>query len=100
MLATIAVIIIFVCPPLVEKLRPSALARQASRAALVLALGQWVLGLVNLSLLAPIPVQLVHLLTADLLWLALTLVALAAFVPVTPRASVSVTELEAARTSP
>ena len=99
-LATIAVIVIFVCPPLVEKLRPSALARQASRAALVLALGQWVLGLVNLSLLAPIPVQLVHLLTADLLWLALTLVALAAFVPVTPRASVSVTELEAARTSP
>lgn len=78
-LATIAVIVIFVCPPIVEKLRPSPLAQMASRAALTFALVQWTLGLVNLGLLAPIPVQMLHLFTADLLWLSLTLVAVAAF---------------------
>ena len=33
----------------------------------------------NLALLAPIPLQMLHLFTADLLWLSLSFVALAAF---------------------
>ena len=41
-------------------------------------LGQLVVGLVNLVLLAPIPMQLLHLLTADLLWIALVLLAFSA----------------------
>jgi cytochrome c oxidase assembly protein subunit 15 len=88
-LATVAVIVVFVCPPLVEKLRPSPLAKKASRAALILALTQWTLGLVNLSLLAPIPLQMLHLFVADLLWLSLSLVAIAAFSLPSPPAPTS-----------
>ncbi|MBZ0102901.1 MAG: hypothetical protein K8I65_12130 [Thermoanaerobaculia bacterium] len=38
-----------------------------------LALGQIVVGVVNVALLAPIPLQLAHLLLADLLWIAVVL---------------------------
>ncbi|HVT61651.1 MAG TPA: COX15/CtaA family protein [Thermoanaerobaculia bacterium] len=54
-------------------------ARRTRRAAIrtwaqrlrLLVLGQWALGAVNLGLLAPVWLQLAHLLVADLLWLAL-----------------------------
>jgi heme a synthase len=46
-------------------------ARPAAVAAAILVLVQLGIGLGNLALLAPIPLQLVHLLVADLLWLAL-----------------------------
>jgi heme A synthase len=48
---------------------PQARAAATSVAALVLA--QIVAGLLNLALLAPIPLQMVHLLLADLVWIAL-----------------------------
>lgn len=51
--------------------------QRASRAVMTLVLSQWTLGLATLLLLVPIPLQLLHLLTADLLWLALLLLALA-----------------------
>ena len=38
-------------------------------------LGQWAVGLLNLGLLAPTWLQLVHLLLADLVWIALVLLA-------------------------
>ncbi|HEX4954529.1 MAG TPA: COX15/CtaA family protein [Thermoanaerobaculia bacterium] len=38
-----------------------------------LVLGQLALGLVNVALLAPIPIQMLHLLLADLLWIAVVL---------------------------
>ena len=53
---------------------PSAVGRRLSYAVLVLAAGQLACGAVNLLLLAPVDLQLVHLLLADLLWIALVLV--------------------------
>ncbi len=47
--------------------------RRAKRAVVVLAIGQVVLGFVNVWLLAPVWMQLTHLLAADLLWIALVL---------------------------
>ena len=47
--------------------------RLAKRAVVVLAIGQVVLGFVNVWLLAPVWMQLTHLLAADLLWIALVL---------------------------
>jgi heme A synthase len=45
--------------------------RLAKRAVVVLAIGQILLGFVNVWLLAPVWMQLTHLLVADLLWIAL-----------------------------
>jgi heme A synthase len=44
----------------------------------LLVIVQWMLGLVNIALLAPVWLQLTHLLVADLLWIALVLLALEA----------------------
>jgi heme A synthase len=41
-----------------------------------LVLGQWMLGLLNVALLAPVWLQLTHLLVADLVWIALVLLTL------------------------
>jgi len=49
--------------------------RQANRLRL-LVLGQWMLGLLNVALLAPVWLQLAHLLVADLVWIVLVLLAL------------------------
>jgi heme A synthase len=50
----------------------------ARRFVVVLAIGQIVLGFVNVWLLAPVWMQLTHLLVADLLWIALVLLAASA----------------------
>lgn len=42
----------------------------------LLVIGQWTLGLLNIALLAPVWLQLTHLLVADLLWIVLVLLAL------------------------
>jgi cytochrome c oxidase assembly protein subunit 15 len=42
----------------------------------LLVLAQWTLGVLNLALLAPVWLQLTHLLVADLIWIALVLLAL------------------------
>lgn len=57
--------------------RPSPRTRTLAIALGALVVAQLVVGLVNLLLLAPIPLQLLHLLTADLLWLTLVLFAAA-----------------------
>jgi heme A synthase len=55
-------------------LDPAAAPRSAwARAAIALALAQIAVGVANLTLLAPVPLQLVHLLGADLLWVAVVL---------------------------
>jgi len=61
-------------------------ARRWSIAVAMLVLAQLVIGLVNLWLLAPVWMQLVHLVGADLLWIAFVLLADAAS-HTTPRAS-------------
>lgn len=53
--------------------RPSALNSRLAIAVVALAFTQLAAGLVNLLLLAPIPMQLVHLLLADALWITLVL---------------------------
>jgi heme A synthase len=70
---------------LVRALSPSPLAKTASRFVTGLFLAQFVAGIVNLTLLAPVAMQLVHLLLADATWTALVLMAWEAW---TPRASV------------
>jgi len=42
----------------------------------LLVMGQWAVGVANLGLLAPVWLQLTHLLVADLVWIALVLLAL------------------------
>jgi heme A synthase len=53
--------------------KPRPLATQIALAVIVLAIGQIGAGALNLTLLAPVWMQLVHLLLADLLWLSLVL---------------------------
>ena len=45
--------------------------RTLSRVAVALVLGQWLLGLVNLLALAPLGLQMAHLLVANVLWISL-----------------------------
>jgi cytochrome c oxidase assembly protein subunit 15 len=54
---------------------------RAGLVAIALAWGQVLLGLVNLGLAAPIPLQLAHLMLADLTWIALVTVAARALWP-------------------
>jgi len=53
--------------------KPRPLAAQIALAVIILAAGQLGAGAINLTLLAPVWMQLVHLLLADLLWLSLVL---------------------------
>ncbi|HSM13414.1 MAG TPA: COX15/CtaA family protein [Thermoanaerobaculia bacterium] len=52
-----------------------------ARSAIAITLSQVAVGLANLALLAPIPLQLVHLLGADLLWISLVLAGAERFAP-------------------
>jgi heme A synthase len=58
--------------------RPSPATRWLARALGALFVTQMLIGAVNIALLAPIYMQLIHLLMADLVWLALVLAAAAA----------------------
>jgi heme A synthase len=58
---------------------PNPAARTFSQALFALVITQWVAGLVNVALLAPVWMQLLHLLLADLTWIALVLLGAAAF---------------------
>ncbi|MEI2719161.1 MAG: COX15/CtaA family protein [Gemmatimonadales bacterium] len=51
------------------KWRHDAMTARASRTLTGVVLTQWGLGVATLALLVPVPLQLLHLLTADLLWL-------------------------------
>ncbi len=51
--------------------------RKLGSALFVLILIQWAAGLVNVILLAPVPMQIIHLLIADLVWITLVLFAAA-----------------------
>ena len=68
---------------LVVGLRPMPETQRASRWLLGLYAGQLALGVINLVLLAPIPIQLIHLLLSDLIWFAF--VALLAYAYATPQ---------------
>jgi heme A synthase len=59
-------------------LRPSPRVRLTSRVVTALFVTQYGVGLLNVTLLAPIPMQLVHLVFADLVWIALVLLSASA----------------------
>jgi cytochrome c oxidase assembly protein subunit 15 len=55
---------------LAQRARSSGSSSRWTTAASIFALSQLVVGSLNLALLAPLPLQLVHLLLADLLWIS------------------------------
>jgi heme a synthase len=53
------------------------MAHRLAKAVGALVVTQWIAGLINIALLAPVWLQLLHLLLADLVWLTLVLLAAA-----------------------
>jgi heme A synthase len=78
MLAVTTAVAIVVAMGLVRTLRPSRAVRLLSRIAAALAVTQVGAGLLDVLTRAPIPIQLVHLLLADSVWIALVLTGIAA----------------------
>ncbi len=70
--AAVGVTLVFVLGSVLAA-RPTSKTRQLAAAVIGLYLVQLVLGALNVWLLAPIPVQIVHLLGSDLIWIALVL---------------------------
>jgi heme A synthase len=66
-------LLVFVTASVVRVMSTSARARSMSRVVTVVFATQFALGLLNMTLLAPIPMQLVHLFMADATWIALVL---------------------------
>jgi heme A synthase len=74
--------------------------RRWARRLRLLVMAQWAVGVANLGLLAPVWLQLTHLLVADLVWIALVLLALSTIAPRTaPARPAPVTSLVAAPVS-
>jgi heme A synthase len=63
-------IVMVVVSQVIAQMNPVAGTRKASRVLLAAYVGQLGLGTVNMVLLAPIPIQLMHLLLADVIWIA------------------------------
>jgi len=74
-LALAAGAVVFAASSATRLLRPSPRVRVLARVATVAFAVQFAAGLLNVTLLAPVPMQLVHLLLADVTWLALVLLA-------------------------
>jgi heme A synthase len=72
-IAALAGVVVVVSASLVRMAKPSPRARTLSRVVTVVFITQFVLGLLNVALLAPIGIQLAHLLLADATWIALVL---------------------------
>jgi heme A synthase len=78
LLAGAAALAIVVASGIVRALRPTGAVRTLSRSAVVLVLAQVGAGLLNVTMLAPIWLQLMHLVLAYALWVVLVLTAAAA----------------------
>jgi heme A synthase len=59
--------------------RPTPVVSTFAKVLFSLVIAQWIAGMVNVALLAPVWMQLLHLLLADLTWVALVLLGAAAF---------------------
>lgn len=75
MIALATGVVVLATAGLVRMLRPDPRVVTLSRLATILFVVQFVAGLINVTLLAPVPMQLVHLLLADATWIALVLMA-------------------------
>jgi len=74
-LAVATGVVVFGSASLTRVLRPTPRVRVLSRVVTLTFLTQFGAGVLNVTLLAPVPMQLVHLLLADATWLALVLLA-------------------------
>ena len=74
-IAALAGLVVVVSASLVRMAKPSPRARTLSRVVTLVFATQFMLGLLNVALLAPIGIQLAHLLLADATWIALVLMA-------------------------
>ena len=73
--------------------RPSPTTRRFARALIAIFVLQFAVGVANVALLAPIAIQIIHLLLADMVWLTLVLAAAAALAdPIPAQAPVSLPE--------
>jgi heme A synthase len=77
-LAVIMAIYVTVLAQYVARRAGGETARRAARLLLALFFGQLVLGAINVALLAPVWMQLVHLLMADMVWIAFVLLSASA----------------------
>jgi heme A synthase len=80
--------LVFAAASVVRATRPTSRVRLFSRLATVAFATQFAIGLLNLTLLAPVPMQIVHLLMADATWIALVLMgweAIYAYSPIMSR---------------
>ncbi|HEY6321037.1 MAG TPA: COX15/CtaA family protein [Thermoanaerobaculia bacterium] len=68
--------LLYLCNQVVASGAAGAAARRLANRLRLLVIGQWTLGLLNIALLAPVWLQLTHLLVADLLWIVLVLLTL------------------------
>jgi heme A synthase len=83
-LAVVVGVYAIVVGTLSSVMRRGAAARRLARALAGVFVAQLGVGVINLALLAPVPLQLIHLLLADVLWVVLVLAAAAALAaPVT-----------------
>ncbi len=73
MIALVAGAVVFVSASLVRMAKPSSRTRTLSRVVTAVFATQFALGLLNVTLLAPVGLQLAHLLLADATWIALVL---------------------------
>lgn len=97
-IATATFVWLAMASALLATLRPDPRVRRAGVALVAVMTLQMIVGLVNVALLAPIPLQLVHLLLADLAWIALVLLGASALAA--PRASVPVREEDPTHVAP
>ena len=84
LLALVGAVAIALAAGYVLRARPGARTRRCSWALLGLVLLQLLVGLANVALLAPVWMQLVHLLLADLVWIAFVLMAVRSLSPERP----------------
>jgi heme A synthase len=89
LLAVLAGIYLLVVTALIASRDPSGRLRRPASTAAALVLGQLGLGFANLALLAPVALQILHLLAADLVWLSLVVLAAAVRAQTAPAAAPS-----------
>lgn len=80
-LALLVGVVIVIAALAAVRRRPQPMVRRLAAGTAALLVTQLVLGLANMWLLAPVALQLAHLLLSDLLWIALILLAAAAMSP-------------------
>ena len=73
MLATLAGALVFAAASIVRATCPTPRVRRFSRLATLAFATQFAVGLLNVTLLAPLPMQIVHLLLAEVTWITLVL---------------------------